>query len=189
MRDYESIAWHYAKHRSPTIGVTQVRAWAAGLPPDAAVLDLGCGNGVPLAQVLIEHGLDVHGVDASPTMMAAFSARFPEAKCECGTVEASCFFNRTFHGILAWGVVFLLPRAEQPAAIRKMALALQPGGRLLFTAPTQICEWKDTLTEQASASLGRDVYRELLVSAGLHLLDEHDDEGSNHYYSAFKPAP
>ena len=69
---------------------------AAPLPDGAAVLDLGCGCGEPIAAVLVELGLAVFGVDASATMIAAFRARFPDAQAECATVEASAFFGRNF---------------------------------------------------------------------------------------------
>jgi 2-polyprenyl-3-methyl-5-hydroxy-6-metoxy-1,4-benzoquinol methylase len=48
------------------IGAATVRSWARSLPPGAAILDLGCGSGVPIAQALLADGFDVHGVDASP---------------------------------------------------------------------------------------------------------------------------
>jgi hypothetical protein len=35
-------------------------------------------------------------------------------------------------------------------------------------------------------SLGVDTYRELLCDAGLVVVDEHVDEGGNHYYEAVK---
>lgn len=41
-------------------------------------------------------------------------------------------------------------------------------------------------TGAPSVSLGRDTYRELLSSASLALLGEHDDEGKNPYFRAQK---
>jgi 2-polyprenyl-3-methyl-5-hydroxy-6-metoxy-1,4-benzoquinol methylase len=52
-------------------------------PQGAIVLDLGCGSGVPISQAIADEGLTVYGVDASPSMIAAFRAWFPEAAAEC----------------------------------------------------------------------------------------------------------
>ena len=68
-------------------------------------------------------------------MVAAFRERFPHVPVEHNTVEASEFFGRTFDGVLAWGLLFLLEPAAQALVIEKVAGALNPGGRFLFTAP------------------------------------------------------
>ena len=84
-------------------------------------------------------------------------------------------------------MLFLLPPAAQARVIGKVANALVRGGRLLFTAPQQVCEWRDSMTGRRSESLGATAYRELLETAGLLLSGETDDEGNNHYYMAFRP--
>jgi hypothetical protein len=84
--------------------------------------------------------------------------------------------------------MFLLPEATQLAVIPRLARALNPGGSLVFTAPTQIASWPDNLTQRASISLGRDRYVGALTDAGLRLVRELEDEGQNHYYvSARRP--
>jgi 2-polyprenyl-3-methyl-5-hydroxy-6-metoxy-1,4-benzoquinol methylase len=50
-----------------------VANWWQMLPPGGTVLDLGCGTGVPISQALIERGFNLYGVDASRTMVGAFS--------------------------------------------------------------------------------------------------------------------
>src|SRR5687768_2916479 len=74
---YEERAEEFRAGRSPVIGVATVRKWASSLPTGAAVLDLGCGDGVPIMQVLVDAGFEMYGVDASPRMIAALRARFP----------------------------------------------------------------------------------------------------------------
>ncbi|MBA2669209.1 MAG: class I SAM-dependent methyltransferase [Gemmatimonadetes bacterium] len=184
---YDALAHEFMLRRDPTIGVATVREWARALPPGGAVLDLGCGPGVPISQVLIEDGLAVYGVDSSPTMVAAFRKRFPQAHVTCEVVEDSGFFGRTFDAVVAWGLLFLLPAAAQEALIHRVASVLHTGGRFLFTSPKQACTWTDVLTGRQSTSLGSEGYRTTLVAAGLALLTEHQDEAENHYYDARKP--
>ncbi|MNL63229.1 hypothetical protein D3C87_1873510 [compost metagenome] len=69
-----------------------------------------------------------------------------------------------------------------------MANALDAGGKLLFTAPSQKMKWEDAITEIASISLGAEKYKELLTASGLSLIEEFEDEGENHYYHAVKAA-
>ncbi|HKT06344.1 MAG TPA: class I SAM-dependent methyltransferase [Gemmatimonadaceae bacterium] len=188
MRDrangYESVAAQYIAGRGTggTIGVRQVRDWAATLVPGGTVLDVGCGPGYPITQVLVDAGFHVYGVDASPSMVAAFSARFPEVDVVCEPVETSTFFGRTFDGVIAWGLLFLLRPAVQERVIRKVARALAPNGRFVFTAPRQAAEWNDAMTGLPSVSLGADRYRHVVHAAGLTLIGEAEDEGESHYF-------
>lgn len=183
---YDALAHEFMLRRNPTIGVATVREWARALSPGGAVLDLGCGHGVPISETLIQEGFEVYGVDASPTMVAAFHDRFPQAHVACEAVEDSGFFGRTFDAVVAWGLFFLLAADAQVALIHRVASILRPGGRFLFTSPEQDCTWTDVLTRRPSVSLGQEAYQAILEAAGMELLAEYQDEGENHYYDARK---
>ena len=184
---YEGIADMYIQGRGRAvngIGSSTARAWAATFPIGSVVLDLGCGTGIPVTKILLEAGLHAYAVDASPTMVEDFRRNFPDVPVACESVERSPFFNRTFDGIISVGLLFLLSEETQRALIPKMAAALNPGGKLLFTAPLAKVEWKDAMTEQPSRSLGAAQYRELMSASGLFLSEELQDEGGNHYFNA-----
>lgn len=185
---YETVSEKFISSRTRSgIGTATVRQWAKALPPGGDVLDVGCGHGAPISEALVDEGLNVYGVDASPSMIAAFRARFPHAPAELSAVEDSRFFDRRFDGVIAWGLVFLLAPETQANLIHKIAAALKPGGKFLFTAPYQKCEWSDILTGRKSISLGEDAYRRIVEAAGLILADEAEDEGQNYYYFVRKP--
>jgi SAM-dependent methyltransferase len=131
-------------------------------------------------------GFVIYGVEASPSLTAAFRQRFPRAYVACEAVEDSRFFGRTFDGVIAVGLWFLLPAELQRELIHKVAPALKPGGRFLFTSPVQTGTWRDELTGGQSLSLGAEVYKAVLSDAGLSLIGEYVDEGDNHYYDAQK---
>ena len=183
---YEAIADDFVsgRVRSPIIGVATVREWARALPRSGAVLDVGCGTGVPISQTLIELGFRVHGVDASPTMIAGFRARFPDVPSECAPAETSRLLAGTYDAVVAWGLVFLLTPDAQALVIRRMGEALADGGHLFFTAPREIGTWSDNLTGLTSYSLGYETYMGLLRGAGLTPTGNARDEGDNHYYFA-----
>jgi SAM-dependent methyltransferase len=185
---YEAVANIYIAGRGTrardgeSIGAGVVKAWAATFSPGATVLDLGSGPGEPSTRILQDAGLKTYAVEASPTMVAAFRERFPGVPIERNTVEASEFFNRTFDGVLAWGLLFLLDPAAQALVIEKVARTLEPRGRFLFTAPREPLEWLDGMTDHRSYSLGEHTYERLLRAAGLTWVASAQDEGENHYY-------
>ena len=185
---YEAVANIYIAGRGTrarvgdSIGAAVVKAWADAFPPGATVLDLGSGPGEPSTRILREAGLTTYAVDASPTMVAAFRERFPGVPIERNAVEASEFFNRTFNGVLAWGLMFLIDPAAQALVIEKVARALEPQGRFLFTAPREPLQWLDGMTGRPSQSLGEHTYERLLRDAGLTWVADAEDEGGNYYY-------
>lgn len=184
---YEAVATELmAGRQQSSIGVATACTWARSLAPGASILDLGCGHGVPISMALMNDGFVIYGVDASPSLTAAFRNRFPHAHVACEAVEDSRFFGRTFDGIIAVGLMFLLSADSQRDLIRRVALALNPGGRFLFTSPAQSCTWADLLTGRQSLSLGAEAYKAVLSDAGLILVAKDLDEGENHYYEAAK---
>lgn len=182
---WEDVALTFADVRSDT-GRDVIRRWARTLPSGGEVLDVGCGSGFPVSSTLADAGLTVFGIDASPTLVSMFVRRFDSAHAACETVQDSPFFNRTFDGILAIGLMFLLSEDDQVKLIDKAGKALRPGGRFLFTAPHQKCEWKDVLTGQRSVSLGKAHYERLLAGAGMRPIGTCTDRGDNHYIDAVR---
>lgn len=184
---YEAVASKFMEQREQSsIGVATILRWAHALPPGASILDLGCGHGLPISMALINDGFVIYGIDASTTLTSAFRNRFPDAHVTCEAVEGSSFFGRTFNGVLAVGLIFLLTAEAQRDLIRRVAQVLNPGGRFLFTSPADACAWTDVLTGRQSLSLGAEDYKGVLTGAGLALLGEYLDEGENHYYDAVK---
>jgi 2-polyprenyl-3-methyl-5-hydroxy-6-metoxy-1,4-benzoquinol methylase len=188
---YENIAAQFLAVRgnAPStndIGVTAVRKWARTLPPGAAVIDLGCGSGIPITETLVTEGLNVYAVDASPSLVLAFRKNFPNTPVACEAIEDSAFFGRTFDAVIAWGLLFLLSSEQQQLLLQRIANILNPHGRFLFTAPARPCSWNDVMTGLESCSLGAEEYKRQLQSIGLSVFSEHEDEGQNHYYEAVK---
>lgn len=183
-RGWDAAAEALVGQRSPTIGVEVLRAWAARLPSAASVLDLGCGAGEPVSSTLVALGHTVTGIDASPRLVAAYRARFPGADVVCEPAEATRPLGRRFDGVMAIGLMFLLDEAAQRAVVARVAAALRPGGRFLFTAPWQTATWVDPTTGCGCRSLGRAEYEALLASAGLVVDGTAVDEGGNHHFSA-----
>lgn len=152
------------------------------------MIDLGCGPGFPNTEVLVAEGLNVSGVDAAPSFVAAFRCNLPNIPVACEAVQDSRFFDRTFDAVLAWGLIFLLSPEDQRRLIQRIAPILVPGGRLLFTSPPEPIIWDDAMTGLESRSLGAEEYRIQLSAVGLAVASEYEDEGQNHYYDVLKGA-
>lgn len=191
---YESISAEFlayrgnSRTRSNAIGVKEVRNWAKTLPRSSSVIDMACGPGFPITVVLVEEGLQVFGVDAAPSFVAAFQRNLPSTAIVCESVLESSFFDRTFDAVLSIGLMFLLKAEEQHHLIRRFADILVPGGHLLFTSTAKPHVWTDGMTGMESISLGAEEYRRQLSAVGLSVTSEYEDEGKNHYFDALKPA-
>jgi SAM-dependent methyltransferase len=189
---YERVAAQFLAGRGKApatgIGAMAVQEWAGSLPRGATVIDLGCGTGRPITAALLAEGLNVYAIDASPTLTEAFRRNFPNIPVVCEDVEESTFFDRTFDGVVAWGLIFLLSPDAQRRLIRRVAEILVPGGRLLFTscAGVEPLVWNDAMTGLESRSLGAAEYRRELSAVGLSVTREYEDEGRNHYFDALK---
>ena len=189
---YEAVSEEFlarrgnSRTRSNAIGVKEVRKWAKTLPRGSSVIDLGCGPGFPITVVLVEEGLQVFGVEAAPSLVAAFQRNLPGTPIICESVLESRLFDRTFDAVLSIGLMFLLKAEEQKRLIQRFAEILTPGGRLLFTSTAKPAVWNDGMTGLESVSLGAEEYRRLLRASGISVAEEYEDEGESHYFEAFK---
>jgi SAM-dependent methyltransferase len=189
---YEAVSEEFlarrgnSRSRSIAIGVKEVRKWTKTLPRGSSVIDLGCGPGFPITVVLVEEGLQVFGVDAAPSFVAAFQRNLPGIPIVCESVLESRMFDRTFDAVLSIGLMFLLRAEEQHRLIQKVAEILVPGGRLLFTATAKPAVWNDAMTGMESISLGAEEYKKRLGAAGISVAEEYEDTGESHYFNAFK---
>ena len=134
MHNYDLIAEWYSTDRGRTVGVAEALALAATLPADAGILDVGCGNGVPITEALVKARHHVVGIDTSSGMLARFGVNLPRTPIVRGDARDCPFLDASFDAAVSWGMVFHLPRAEQPAAFTSVARVLTPGAAFLFTA-------------------------------------------------------
>ena len=185
--DEHAQAFLEARDQS-SIGAALVERWARSLRPGAEVLEIGCGGGYPITRVLCNAGLNIWALDASPTLVRKFKARFPAIPVECAPALWSTFFDRQFDAVIAIGLMFLLSDEDQLTLIHRMAAVLRDAGQLLFTSPLQPCEWADMITGETSRSLGRERYEKILADAGLRIVAIDTDEGGNNYYRAQRRA-
>jgi cyclopropane fatty-acyl-phospholipid synthase-like methyltransferase len=151
------------------------RAWlerfAALLPAKAAVLDLGCGHGEPIAGWLIAQGFRVTGVDTSPSLLALCRQRFSTHDWIESDMR-SLALRRQFNGIVAWDSFFHLTHDEQRGMFALFHQHAAPGAALMFTSGPAHGEATGDHAGEAlyHASLSPEEYRALLAEAGFEVM-------------------
>lgn len=102
------------------------------LAPYSAVLDLGCGCGVPVAQELSKN-FQVTGVDISSVQIGRAKQLVPKAQFLCADMSEVDFAPHSFAAIVAFYSIIHVPVEEQIALFGKIRTWLQPGGYLMAT--------------------------------------------------------
>jgi len=184
---YELHAVQFLHARDTSwVGAGIVAGWASALPAGTDVIEIACGGGYPVTRTLVESGVNVWALDASPTLLERFRSRFPGIPTQCASALESDYFGRQFGAAISIGLLFLLEASEQLTLLRRVSEILLPGGRFLFTAPIETGTWRDTTTGHECRSLGKARYVEALEQAGFCVIGTHVDEGNNNHYEAQK---
>jgi ubiquinone/menaquinone biosynthesis C-methylase UbiE len=134
-RYYDFMAWILTRGRERSLREKLVHL--ARLQPGESVLDVGCGTGT-LAIAAKRHvgsSGTVHGIDASPEMIARAEKKAcssgVDVSFDIGVVEALPFPDGQFDVVLNTLMFHHLPRAAWERCARKMRRVLKPGGRVL----------------------------------------------------------
>jgi SAM-dependent methyltransferase len=176
------IIEHYERHardwdadRNRYVETWNDKPWhdrfVAALPGGAAVLDLGCGSGSPVAKYLAECGLHVTGIDASPTLVSLCRKRLPEHEWLVSDMR-QLELSRKFDGILAWDSFFHLTPDDQRRMFDVFAQHAAPAAVLMFNSGPAYGERVGSYRGDPlyHASLNPDEYTALLDGIGFRVL-------------------
>ncbi len=150
------------------------------LPPDATVVDVGCGTARAVAE-LAEHAAHAIGVDLDPAMLAAARRRFPDIDVRAADATELPLGDGQAHGYRADKVYHVLP--DPHAALAEARRVLVPGGRIALLGQ----DWDTLVIDSGQPELTRRIvharagtiphpriaraYRNLLLDAGFHDVD------------------
>ena len=139
-RGYDALSDRYDEHYD---GPAKYQAWLGELrerlPAGRAVLDLGCGSGLPVARDLAAAGCRVTGVDVSDVQIRRARELVPQAEFVRADVTAVDFAPASFDAVICLFVLIHLPLEDQPPLLGRIASWLRPGG--LFLASTGYRAW------------------------------------------------
>ncbi|MEM7033217.1 MAG: class I SAM-dependent methyltransferase [Chloroflexota bacterium] len=97
----------------------------------SALLELGCGTGLPTTQTLAKH-YQITGVDLSERHIELAQKNVPQATFHCGDMTKLDFPTNTFDAIAAFYSLGHIPRNEMAPLLKNIAQWLKPNG--LFVA-------------------------------------------------------
>jgi SAM-dependent methyltransferase len=142
------------------------------LEPEARVLDLGCGAGVPSTRTLAER-FDVVGLDASDAQIRRARANVPQASFRRVDMLEASFPAASFDAVTAFYSISHVPREQHGDLFQRVASWLKPNGHLLAVLGSgDLPDWTgDWLgVPMFFSSYGPDENRRLLAAAGFLLV-------------------
>ena len=144
-RGYDRVAERYLATKDPQDPpvLSALEEVARELPPGAALLDLGCGAGVPATLWLAERGFDVTGVDLSERQLDLARGLVPGAAFLKADMTELDFGPGTFDAVVAFHSIIHVPREEHPALLQNIQRWLRPGGLFLATLTLTDFEGED----------------------------------------------
>lgn len=133
-REYSRLARRYdrrwASYVERTVHETLRRM---PLQPRLRLLDVACGTGALLEVVAgREPGVELHGTDLSPEMLAVARSRLGEAAALCEASAGDLPYDDGRFDLVVSTSAFHYFR-EPAAALAEMRRVLKPGGRLIIT--------------------------------------------------------
>lgn len=134
-RGYDTVSFRYRTDNGEGL-TSDYAAWLDELLPRltyaSQVLDLGCGCGVPVAQLLAERAT-VTGVDLSPVQVERARALVPNGRFLCADMTSLDFPADSFAAVVAFYAIIHVPLVEQPGLLRSIRRWLRPGGYFMAT--------------------------------------------------------
>lgn len=189
---YDAIASSYARRRRFFKERVYVDRVVAKLEPGSRVLDLGCGNGVPIAAYLLSCGLALTGIDVSREQIARAKAKCPAGEFRREDMTRVRFAARSFDAIIAWDSVFHVPRATHATLFTSFRRWLVPGGVLLLSLGGSSWEGHAEMfgTSFFYSGFAPRTSLKLLRNAGLTIeLHEVDDPSSRRHMAILASRP
>lgn len=128
-----------------------LRELAQRLPKGAAVLDAGCGAGVPVTRILAQSFV-VTGVDFSEAQIALARQNVPQARFLCGDITQLKFPDASFDAIVSFYAIIHIPRGKHRAILGAFWQMLKPGGWAL------LCLGANDLPDDVEDFMGAQMY-------------------------------
>jgi len=132
---YDLLAWLLTRGRERLLRERIISL--AGIERGTSVLDIGCGTGT-LAIAATRHVAPsgtVHGIDASPPMIARAKRKAEKAAVnavfQLAAAEQLPYPDHRFDVVLSTLMLHHLPRTARERCAREITRVLKPGGRVL----------------------------------------------------------
>lgn len=130
---YNALASRYLADRDMLKSGPYVRKLLKHLRPQSAILDLGCGAGEPVDDILLSAGHSVHGIDISEEMIRRARRLCPGGEYTVSDIAQLAPGQYSVDAIVSFYAFFHVPRARHAELLKTLASYLPAGGMLLIT--------------------------------------------------------
>ena len=130
---YELVGEAYLAEREKQRSDKYVRKLLKRLKPNTKILDLGCGAGVPVDDLLLAEGHEVVGIDISPRMIARARRNCPAGQYMVKDILRLNPGDFKVEAIVSFYTWFHLPRSRQGELLKTINSYVGKGGYLLIT--------------------------------------------------------
>lgn len=141
-KGYDEIAREYQAKRHTFDNVEVLTEFFHYLPKCARILDAGCGAGVPCADLAMQAGFEVVGVDFSSSMLKMARKNVPEADLIKEDMTKLGFLDNSFDGLIALYSIIHVPREMHASLYQQFHEILKPEGMMLMCIGSD--EWEGT---------------------------------------------
>lgn len=139
-----------------------------------SILELGCGDGIPVGQMVSRDYLYT-GIDISSVQILNARRSVPSGSFMAGDMATLNYPSSSFHAIIALYSIIHVPMDEQKEVLRKVYEWLRPGGYFLCT--TGANHWTGIETDWIARGVtmywsheDAESYSKLFTSIGFNIL-------------------
>ncbi len=185
---YDQVAERYLAERDQWESTPHLERLVDLLEPNARILDVGCGGGVPVDRYLVDKGHRVIGVDISPKQIDLARQNVPGAEFEVRDMQDLEEGGFEVDAVVSFYAIFHTPRQSHGRTLKTLASFLPQGGLLLVTMGAGEWEGEEDFhgTPMWWSHYGPGKNRQLVELAGFEVLfDEIDDSGGEQHQVLF----
>lgn len=174
---YDQIAKLYLDDRERLKSAKYVKRLLKNLPKGSNILDLGCGAGVPVDEMLLKAGHTVRGIDVSATQIKLATKFCRGASYKRGDIQDLKRGEYRVEAVIALYVLFHIPRVKHLEILKIIASFLPKGGLLLISMGDREFEGRHQMfgVSMWSSQYGTARNRQMIEQARLEILVEEVD--------------
>ncbi|GAB4028021.1 MAG: class I SAM-dependent methyltransferase [Candidatus Microgenomates bacterium] len=130
---YEQLGKKYLDYRLALKSDTYVKMFLRQLGKNSSVLDVGCGVGIPVDDLLIKAGHEVVGIDLSPSLIELARKNVTGASYHVQDMRNLRMGDYVVDGLVCLYAIFHIPRSEHKRMLETFASFLPTGGWMLIS--------------------------------------------------------
>lgn len=181
---YDKIAQIYLASRDRLKSGKYVQQLLKYLPKQSTILDLGCGAGIPVDDILLKAGHSVVGIDISNEQIKLARKNCPHGQFLVGNISDLAENEYEVDAVISFYTIFHIPRESHGQWLKKISTYLKRRGLLLLTMGDREFEGEHVLhgTKMWSSQYGTAKNKSLIESAGFKIItDEIDNSGGERH--------